>query len=241
MKKGSVRRPYNDLFKVQPFARAAGGFLFTLAGLHPAGWRFPPITEGIAMSFLPAPVSEILYLNQYRCPYCQIQWDDEWNCACNDRCPSCNAEISPYHSEVLTEENPSPAYAVTYTLDYTHRVVVGIVAESADGAQAVAEAAFDDGTIWDDTPEMPLLFDDFEEVDGKTPRWQVEAVDVWPKADASVVKLRQERTAMAVCRGLIDAYQRGKDAGGSIDWDNLDQLLTLAKQALGLSDSDPAA
>lgn len=193
------------------------------------------------MSSLPAPVSEIVYLNQYRCPYCQIEWDDEWSCACNDHCPSCNAEIEPYHSEVAADEHRSPAYAVTYTLDYTHRVVVGVVADSPEQAQSIAEAAFDDGSIWDDTPEMPLLFDDFEEVDGETLQWEVAAVDVWPKADASVVKLRQERTAMAVCRGLIDAYQRGEDAGGSIDWADLDPLIPLAQEALGLSDSDPAA
>ncbi|OAI13188.1 hypothetical protein A1507_17625 [Methylomonas koyamae] len=142
---------------------------------------------------------------------------------------------------MLADENQSPAYAVTYTIDYTHRVVVGVLADTAQEAQSIAEAAFDNGTIWDDTPELPLLFDDFEEVDGETLRWQVEAVDVWPKADASVVKLRQERTAMAVCRGLIDAYRLGEDAGGSIDWEHLDQLIPLAKEALGLSDSDKAA
>jgi len=26
-------------------------------------------------------------------------WEDEWDCACNDRCPSCNKEIEPYYCE----------------------------------------------------------------------------------------------------------------------------------------------
>ena len=41
------------------------------------------------------------YSNQYCCPYCQLEWDDEWDCACNDRCPTCNKEIEPYESELL--------------------------------------------------------------------------------------------------------------------------------------------
>lgn len=31
-----------------------------------------------------------------------IEWEDTWSCACNDRCPSCNAEIEPYESEELS-------------------------------------------------------------------------------------------------------------------------------------------
>jgi len=33
--------------------------------------------------------------NYYRCPKCRIAWDDWWSCACNDKCPNCNAEIEP--------------------------------------------------------------------------------------------------------------------------------------------------
>ncbi len=40
-----------------------------------------------------------LFVNHYHCEACDIEWDDEWSCACNDRCPSCNAEIEPYESE----------------------------------------------------------------------------------------------------------------------------------------------
>lgn len=54
-------------------------------------------------------------------------------------------------------------YIVQYTLPYEHRVMVGIEAASPDEAIAKANELFDQGAIWDDTSEVPLLFDDFEE------------------------------------------------------------------------------
>lgn len=50
----------------------------------------------------PEPESQ-RYLNHYRCPYCQIDWQDEWDCGCNDRCPSCRREITPMASEPLVD------------------------------------------------------------------------------------------------------------------------------------------
>ena len=36
--------------------------------------------------------------NHYKCP-CGYEWEDEWDCMCNDRCPVCNKEIEPHHSD----------------------------------------------------------------------------------------------------------------------------------------------
>jgi hypothetical protein len=51
-----------------------------------------------------------MFLNQYRHADCPVQpgieWDDEWSCACNDKCPACNAEIEPYESQELEGEEP---------------------------------------------------------------------------------------------------------------------------------------
>ena len=41
------------------------------------------------------------YLNHYHCPHCQLEWQDEWDCTCNDKCPTCNKEIEPYASELI--------------------------------------------------------------------------------------------------------------------------------------------
>lgn len=38
--------------------------------------------------------------NFYQCA-CGEHWDDEWECACNDKCPSCDKEIEPYDSEEI--------------------------------------------------------------------------------------------------------------------------------------------
>ncbi|MFM0307791.1 hypothetical protein P0D71_08315 [Paraburkholderia sp. RL17-383-BIF-A] len=83
-----------------------------------------------------------------------------------------------------TETAPG-LYMIGYTLDYSHRVVVGVRAASADEACRHAHAAFDIGTLWDDTPDMPLLYDDYEELDGQTLRFDATAVVAWPVAHAS--------------------------------------------------------
>jgi O-acetyl-ADP-ribose deacetylase (regulator of RNase III) len=42
---------------------------------------------------------QIKFRNFYRCSDCNTEWDDEWSCTCNDKCPDCNKEIEPYLSE----------------------------------------------------------------------------------------------------------------------------------------------
>lgn len=57
------------------------------------------------ISAIPTETGPVRYLNQYRCPYCQIDWEDAWDCACNDRCPDCNKEIEPYESSPIDRES----------------------------------------------------------------------------------------------------------------------------------------
>jgi hypothetical protein len=52
------------------------------------------------ISVVPAPPkAPFLFRNYYLCPKDGIEWRDEWNHSCNDRCPVCDAEIGPYFSE----------------------------------------------------------------------------------------------------------------------------------------------
>ena len=42
---------------------------------------------------------KFIFRNYYRCPNDGAAWSGEWSCECNDRCPTCRAEIEPYDSE----------------------------------------------------------------------------------------------------------------------------------------------
>ena len=106
---------------------------------------------------------------------------------------------------------------VEYTIDYVHRVQVGILSDSDEDALYQAQAAFDAGTIWDNTPEMPLLFDDFEEKEGKTLEFQVVAtVMEWPVPDASVIQKHREAIALEICHLLAIAHHQGASAESAV-------------------------
>ena len=123
-------------------------------------------------------------------------------------------------------------FIVSYQLDYVHSVSVGIEARDQAEAKQIAEQAFNDSLIWDNTEAMPLLFDDYHESGDECMVWECERVEQFPEPDHSVQRLKQEQAAFRVCRGLIEAYQRGEASGGLIDWEDLDQLLPLALEAL---------
>lgn len=38
------------------------------------------------------------WTNHYRC-VCGEEWEDVWDCCCNDRCPLCGKEVEPYISD----------------------------------------------------------------------------------------------------------------------------------------------
>ena len=45
---------------------------------------------------LPEPAYGKGVLNEYTCPACGHEWEDEWDCACNDDCPACGCrEVMP--------------------------------------------------------------------------------------------------------------------------------------------------
>ncbi|KEZ76673.1 hypothetical protein [Salinisphaera hydrothermalis] len=126
-------------------------------------------------------------------------------------------------------------YVVGYSLPYFHHVQVGIEADSPDHAIERAQALFDTCEIWDDTPEHPLLRDDFDEdVDaGAALTFEIvqtiETEGDFPVSDSSVKQLRSDARARAAARALVAAYQQGETNGGSIDWSDLDTAYELAR------------
>lgn len=128
-------------------------------------------------------------------------------------------------------------FIVGYTLPYVHRVMVGIEAESEEEALEKAQAEFDEGTLWDDTETMPLLLDEYEEVDdGGVLEFRIEQAlpegGVYPSPDASVLAIRQDNAARQAAALLVAAYEAGED-GGSIAWEDLDEAYAAALKAVG--------
>lgn len=125
-------------------------------------------------------------------------------------------------------------YVVGYTLPYFHHVQVGIEADTSGQAIEHAQALFDEGDIWDDTPENPLLWDDFfeDEAAGAALTFEIEQTietsGDFPAPHCSVRSLRSDASARAAARALVAAYEHGEANGGSIDWSDLDAAYELA-------------
>ena len=73
-------------------------------------------------------------------------------------------------ADLSAEQAAMKKFLVEYELPYVHLVRVGIQAKNEESAISIADQAFTDCTIWDNTLEMPLLYDDYEETgDSSTP------------------------------------------------------------------------
>lgn len=83
-------------------------------------------------------------------------------------------------------------FAVTYTIDYQHRVVVGVSAFNTESAIEIASKAFEEGVIWENNPNMPLLFDDYEEVEAETLKFSAVEIHDFPEPDSSVKQLKYD-------------------------------------------------
>jgi len=42
-----------------------------------------------------------IYHNYYRCDDCNVEWEDDWDCTCDDECPDCGTPYSPYKSDKI--------------------------------------------------------------------------------------------------------------------------------------------
>ena len=73
------------------------------------------------------------FLKYYRHDECDVDWTDEWSCACNDRCPVCDAEIEPYDWDDLS---------VTVGKGDGDRWIVAVSPPDAEDAPKYVETAF---------------------------------------------------------------------------------------------------
>ena len=125
-------------------------------------------------------------------------------------------------------------YVVTYTLPYEHVVRVGIEADTVEGAEAIAETAFQEGVLWDNAPTQPLLMDEYEETgDAGVPvTFQATPVTEWPEPDNSVLKAIRDKTAHHVARQLVGLYQQARERNEAFI--SRDRLFDLYQLALGV-------
>lgn len=74
---------------------------------NPGGcdWERFECRECYGPGFEPGSRSPPRFRNSYECERCSTTWQDEWSCACDDRCPTCNASNSP--SESVEIDSPS--------------------------------------------------------------------------------------------------------------------------------------
>lgn len=133
-------------------------------------------------------------------------------------------------------------YLVEYVLPYEHICRVGVEAESEDAACAKAQERFENGTLWDDAPDMPVLYDDFEEVDGSALEFRATECEggQYPEADVSAQSMRRRNLASRAAELLIEAYRRAEE-GHSVDWSDLDEAYRTALLSKGIDPDAPVA
>lgn len=83
--------------KIEQGESLGGGPIHDTNGNRIGQWTFEPSEpEEEEQEEEPA----ALWLNQYKCPECGNEWDDEWPCQVDDDCAACGERaISPHTSE----------------------------------------------------------------------------------------------------------------------------------------------
>ena len=111
-----------------------------------------------------------------------------------------------------------PTFVATIDIDYVQRIAVGVEAARREHALQLVRRAFDAGTLWNDTPNMPVLMHAFEPMHPDTPLQNVSLVEVdeLPPADPSVTTMKCVGASHALLRfaRLVEALCDESTANG---------------------------
>lgn len=131
-------------------------------------------------------------------------------------------------------------YLVEYILPYEHICRIGVEADSKEAACVKAQERFDNGTLWDDAPDMPLLYDDYEEVEGCALEFRATECEGgrYPDPHVSAKILQRRNLASRAAELLIEAYRRAEETH-CLDWSDLDEAYRTALLSEGIDPDVP--
>lgn len=124
-------------------------------------------------------------------------------------------------------------FEVSYSLPNRDYVTIGVEANDAASAVEKVKAAFDDATLWDDLPHMPILDDDYEEDGdaGEALAFECKEVNAFV-VRPSMLEERRLQAAQRACAALMDAFAN-RTPSDPMTWCDIEPAFALALAACG--------
>lgn len=136
----------------------------------------------------------------------------------------------------MNEQTQNNRYVLEYELPYVHTVRVGVTAVTDECAIKQASELFEAGTVWDNTDQVPLLYDDYDETgDAPVTFTVIEKLPAdagWPEAASCVSQIQRREAAFEACRLLVDAFHASDTRVADIDYDKLRYAYEVALKSI---------